>query len=229
MEIVDLTQEIYTGMPVYMGHPKTVVWDTHDHEETARLFDGGFSYATKGMLFCDHGPTHVDALNHLDPSPDAPSIDRMGLRQFHGPGVVLDVSDVGDFGWITGERLAAAAAASAVAVEADMVVLLHTGHHTRHVDSKGYVTDYPGLDDSGCAWLGAQQVRVFGVDTPSPDSPASRTYPAHMLCRATGITHYENLMNLDQLLGRQFTFHGFPLRVRGGTGSPVRALAFVNG
>lgn len=228
-EIVDLSQEIYTGMKVYAGHMKTVLWDTHVHDETAALFDGGFSYATKGLLMCDHGPTHVDAISHLDPSPGAPSIERMDLMQFQGPGVTLDVSSTGDHGWITGDTLEAAAAASDVRVEPDMVVLLHTGHHARHADAPTYVTAYPGLDDSGCEWLREQRVRVFGVDSPSPDSPASRTYPAHMLCRELGITHYENLANLDRLVGRPFTFHGFPLRLRGGTGSPVRAVAFLDG
>ncbi len=48
-----------------------------------------------------------------------------------------------------------------------------------------------------------------------------------MMCRAKHITHYENLANLDQVVGRRFTFAGFPLRIRGGTGSPVRAVAIV--
>jgi kynurenine formamidase len=48
-----------------------------------------------------------------------------------------------------------------------------------------------------------------------------------MVCREQGITHYENLANLDKLAGRRFTFVGFPLRIRGGTGSPVRAVAVV--
>ena len=46
-----------------------------------------------------------------------------------------------------------------------------------------------------------------------------------MMCRANGITHYENLANLEQVVGRRFLFIGLPLKVRGGTGSPVRAIA----
>ena len=70
-------------------------------------------------------------------------------------------------------------------------------------------------------------MKVFGVDSPSPDNPISRTYPVHMMCRARHITHYENLANLDQVVGRRFTFAGFPLHIRDGTGSPVRAVAIV--
>jgi kynurenine formamidase len=49
-----------------------------------------------------------------------------------------------------------------------------------------------------------------------------------MMCRARGITHFENLANLDQLIGKRFTFIGFPLRIRAGTGSPVRAVALLD-
>ena len=71
--MIDLSQEIYQGMQVYPGHLKTVIWEHHTHEETVKNFEGGFSYQSRGLLMSDHGPTHVDALSHLDPRPEAPS------------------------------------------------------------------------------------------------------------------------------------------------------------
>src|SRR5919205_873386 len=85
-QLVDLSQEIYDGMPVYAGHLETKVWH--------------------------HGPTHVDALSHLDPREDAPSIDQMPLETFCGGGTCLDVSDVAPREYITGERLDRALAES---------------------------------------------------------------------------------------------------------------------
>jgi kynurenine formamidase len=41
------------------------------------------------------------------------------------------------------------------------------------------------------------------------------------------MTHYENLCNLDKLVGKRFTFIALPLRIRKGTGSPVRAIAVL--
>src|SRR5436305_6596508 len=73
---IDLSQEIYQGMYVYPGHQKTVIWEHHSHEETAKNFEGGFSYQSRGLLMSDHGPTHVDALSHLDPRPEAPRLRR---------------------------------------------------------------------------------------------------------------------------------------------------------
>ena len=108
--IVDLSQEIYEGMPVYAGHLETKVWQHHRFEDTAPNFDSDFAYQSLGITFCDHGPTHVDALSHLDPRPDAPTIDRMDLAQFCGEGTCLDVSGVEPREYITAAHLERAAA-----------------------------------------------------------------------------------------------------------------------
>src|SRR5918996_483142 len=90
--IVDLSQEIYTGMMVYPGHLKTVLFDHASHAETAPRFDGGFSFQTKGFLMNDNGPTHVDSFSHLDPDPSAQTIDQMPLDLFTGDAVCVDVT-----------------------------------------------------------------------------------------------------------------------------------------
>jgi kynurenine formamidase len=226
-ELIDLSQEIFEGMRVYPGHLETRVWEHHSHDDTASKFEGGFSYASRGITLSDHGPTHVDALSHLDPSPGAPTIDAMPLQTFYGPGVCIDVSAAAPRTDITSEDLDAALAAGPGELEPDSVLLLHTGTFARAHGTDAYLSEYAGLDESASRWLVDHGVKVFGVDSPSPDNPASRTYPCHMMCRAEGITHYENLAQLQRLLGRRFTFAGFPLKIRGGTGSPVRAVAIV--
>ena len=55
-----------------------------------------------------------------------------------------------------------------------------------------------------------------------------KTYPCHTTCAERKITHVENLCNLDQLLGKRFTFIGLPLKIRKGTGSPIRAVAVLD-
>jgi kynurenine formamidase len=228
-ELVDLSQEIFQGMGVYPGHLKTVVWDHHRHDETAANFEGGFSYASKGLLLSDHGPTHVDALSHLDPRDGAPSIDEMPLDLFFGPAVCIDVSHRGAREDITAGDLDAGLARAGLELQAGDTLLLRTGAFERLWGTPEYTSEYPGLDAGASEWLVERGVKTFGVDSPSPDNPASRSYPCHMMCREHGITHYENLANLGRVLGRRFTFVGFPLRVRGGTGSPVRAVAIIEG
>jgi kynurenine formamidase len=229
MAIVDLSQEIYQGMPVYEGHLRTVVWQHEGHEETGRRFEGGFSFASRGMIICDHGPTHVDAISHLDPDPAAPTIDTMDLELFCGPGTCIDVSHAQPREYISADELAAAESAAGTEVRRGEVLLICTGTYARVGGTPEYTKDYPGLDDSAAEWLHDRGVKIFGVDSPSPDNPISPTYPVHMMCRREGITHYENLANLEQLVGRRFEFFGLPLRIRGGTGSPVRAVAKLEG
>jgi kynurenine formamidase len=224
--IIDLTQDIYQGMYIYPGHLKTVIWEHHSHGETRRNFEGGFSYQSRGLLLSDHGPTHVDALSHLDPDLAAPSIDQMPLDLFYGAGTCIDLSPKKPHSYIGADDLDAAAA------NADLrrgdVLLLYTGVFNRFYGTPAYLNQYPGLDEAGSAWLIERGIKIFGVDMPSPDNPISRTYPCHMMCRAHGMTHYENLANLDQVVGKRFVFAGFPLRIRGGTGSPVRAVAILD-
>ena len=227
MELIDLSQEIYQGMPVYPGHLKTVVWEHASHEETGRNFEGGFSFRSSGLLMSDHGPTHVDAIAHLDPREGAPAIDEMALDTFYGPATCVDVSHKQPHEYVSAQEMDAAVEAGGALLEPGMILLIRTAAAERLYGRPEYTNKYPGLDDSAAGWLRDRGVKAFGVDSPSPDNPISKTYPVHMMCRAEGMTHFENLANLDRVVGRVFTFIGFPLRIRAGTGSPVRAVAVV--
>ena len=226
--IVDLSQPIYKGMPIYPGHLPTVVFDYHTHEDTLGKFESDLSYATKGLLLSDHGPTHVDSISHFDPSEGAPTIDVMSLDLFWGEGTCIDISETPPREYCSAEGLDAALAASGAELRAGDVLLLDTGTFERHGGTADYLAEYPGLDDSAAEWIVEREVKVFGVDSPSPDSPASPTYPVHLMCRREHIPHYENLANLGRLVGKRFVFIGLPLKVVGGHGSPVRAAALLS-
>lgn len=224
---VDLSQEIYQGMYVFPGHLKTVIWEHHSHEETRKNFEGGFSYTSRGLLMSDHGPTHVDALLHLDPRPGAPSIEKMSLDLFYGDATCIDISHAEPRTYLSAADLDAAVEKSGAGLRKGDILLFYTGTYNRYGGTEQYLSQYPGVDESASEWIYEKGIKTFGVDAPSLDNPASRTYPCHMMCRARGITHYENLANLDQLVGKRFTFIGFPLKIREGTGSPVRAVALL--
>ena len=227
MRIVDLSQDIYEGMKVYPGHLKTVQFEHATHDETAPRFDSGFSFQTTGFLLNDNGPTHVDSFSHLDPDPGAETIEKMSLDLFYGPAVCLDVSGAPARTDITAEDLDAAVEKSAVDVERGDIVLFHTAAWNRYAGDKQYLSEFPGLGDSASEWIVERGVKTFGVDSPTPDNPASTSYPCHMMCRREHITHYENLARLDELLDRRFTFVGFPLKLVGAHGGPTRAVALV--
>jgi kynurenine formamidase len=228
MRIIDLSQDIYQDMMVYPGHSKTAFWQHATHEETAGRFQGGFSFQTLAFTMNDNGPTHVDSFSHLDPDENALSIDEMPLDLFFGPAVCLDVSDVPPRTDITAEHLRAANEASAVQLRRGDILLLHTADWNRNAGQRSYLSDFPGLGHSGAEWIASEGVKTFGVDSPTPDNPASPSYPCHMMCRRSGITHYENLAHLDQVLNQRFVFAGFPLKLRGAHGGPTRAVALLD-
>ncbi|APU68505.1 hypothetical protein [Christiangramia flava] len=77
--------------------------------------------------------------------------------------------------------------------------------------------------------MGNHGISAFGVETMSPGVPKISNKEVHHICGELGFTHYENMINLDKLVDRgRFRFCAFPLKIRGGTGSPVRAVAIFD-
>lgn len=226
-KLIDLSVDIYQGMNVYPGHLKTVIFQHVTHEETAPRFEGEFSFQTTGFMMNDNGPTHVDAFSHLDPAPDAQTIDQMDLDLFYGDAICIDVSHIGPAVDIEPADLDEAVARSGQELRRGDILLLYTATFNRYKDTPEYLSQFPGLGESGSQWIVDKGVKTFGVDTPTPDNPTSKSYPCHMMCRRNRMTHYENLCNLDQVVGKRFTFVGFPLKLRGSHGGPTRAVAIV--
>ena len=78
-------------------------------------------------------------------------------------------------------------------------------------------------------WREWARLPDFGVEAISPAPEGEPNYKAHLACAERGITHMECLWNLEAVAGiGKFTFAGFPLKIRGGTASPIRAVAIVN-
>src|SRR5260370_13245012 len=70
---------------------------------------------------------------------------------------------------------------------------------------------------------------MFGVEAMSPGRTGRNNFEVHHVCRDLGFTHMEGLVNLDQLVGKgRFRFIGFPLKIKGGSGSPIRAGALLD-
>ena len=108
------------------------------------------------------------------------------------------------------------------------IVLLATGHHKRYFPKDEVLTMNPEVSAEAVRWLYEHHSRMHGVEGPSTDILEKQTFPSHRACRDLKIAHYEWLVNLEELIGKgEFMFYGIPLRLKGGSGSPVRAFAVV--
>ncbi len=225
-EIIDLSQEIYTGMPVFPGLPDVEISVFASHEEWEGITDSDVvSPAVNRLVMGEHTGTHVDALNHMARQYRGQSIDTMPLSMFYTPGICLDLSHKGPRELIEVPDLELALSAASLDIRPGDTILLYTDHYRRAYDTPAW-PDGPGLSAAAARWLGGQKIAAFGVETMAPGVLHLSNREVHHICGEMGFTHYENLVNLHLLAGRgRFRFIGLPLKIRGGTGSPVRAVA----
>lgn len=229
-EIIDLSQEIYAGMPLFPGMPEVEITVHATHEQWEGLSGSDtISPAVNRLQLGEHTGTHVDALNHMAAEYRGRSIETMPLSMFYTGGICLDLSHKGPRELIEPADLQAALAAAGLAIRPGDTVLIYTDHYRRAFGSPEWY-DGPGISAAAARWLGEQGIAAFGVETMAPGVRHVSNKEVHHICGELGFTHYENLVNLHQLIGRgRFRFIGLPLKIRGGTGSPVRAVAVFEG
>jgi kynurenine formamidase len=230
LEIIDLSQEIYTGMPVFPGLPEVKISLHISHE----AWDGiavsdVVSPAVNRLELGEHTGTHVDAINHMARQYRGQSIDTMPLAMFYTEGICLDLSHKGLRELIEPADLARALSQAGLEIKQGDTVLLYTDHYRRAFGTDDWHHG-PGISVAAARWLGQQRIAAFGVETMAPGVLHVSNKEVHHICGELGFTHYENMINLHQLIGRgRFRFIGLPLKLRGGTGSPVRAVAIFEG
>jgi kynurenine formamidase len=226
LEIIDLSQEIFSGMPVFPGLPQVKISMHVSHEEWDGIPNSAVvSPAVNRLELGEHTGTRVDAINHMARRYRGQSIDTMPLTMFYTEGICLDLSHKGRQELIEPADLERALVAARLEVREGDTVLLYTDHYRRAFGTADW-HDGPGISAQAARWLGRQKIAAFGVETMAPGVRHVSNREVHHICGELGFTHYENLINLDQLIGRgRFRFIGLPLKIRGGTGSPVRAIA----
>src|SRR6185312_14108613 len=230
MKLIDLSREIYHKMPRLPNHPTITISAFTTHEEK-RVADGyKFSSAVTSLNMGDHSGTHVDAPIHFDEKPGAKSIDQIPLENFFTEAVCLDLSHKPLKSDISIADLEAAEKAAGATIKPKDTVLLHMDFFRRTHGTPGYLTDFPGLTRESATWLGNKGIGMFGVEAVSPGRPGRNNFEVHHVCRDLGFTHMEGLVNLDKLVGKgRFRFIGFPIKIKGGTAAPIRAVAWLDG
>jgi kynurenine formamidase len=228
--IIDLSLLVEDNMPAHKLFQRPVLTTHLSHESSLALGLGvpgdAMTFQTNFIATLDHVGTHVDAFRHTNPHGAA--IADMPLDLFIGRAVCFDLRHIGDLEDITAEHMQAAEDAAGVTVDGH-IVLLCTGFHNRTYPTLDSVWKNPGLTVAATRWLHARGSRMHGVEGPSTDKPSDNIFAQHRLCRDLGISHFEWLVNLESLIGKgEFQFFGAPLKIKGGSGSPVRAFAILN-
>ncbi|KAH9845094.1 Kynurenine formamidase [Teratosphaeria destructans] len=177
----------------------------------------------------DHAGTHVDAPKHFDPTPGALSIDQMPIEDFYTEAICLDLSFLELKQSANVKDMEMALEASGQEIEEGDTVLLYMGFNKRvPFDDPRWQHEFPGLGLAAVHWLADKGCKIFGVEAISPAPEGEPNFQAHNACGERGITHIEGLDNLDQMVGKgRFIFAGFPLKIRDGSGGPMRAVAML--
>jgi len=146
---------------------------------------------------------------------------------------VLDLTHKGPGDEITVDDLAGAVAKIGYTIKPLDIVLIRTDA-SQYRDEKRYLTDHPGMTREGTLWLLDQGVKLIGIDAIGFDPPVeymwkrNKLWEAHRVMREREYYHIENLINLDQIpVPFGFTVSALPIRLRGATAAPIRAVAIV--
>jgi kynurenine formamidase len=236
MAIVDLSQTISHMQPVanYHVNQRPAFWHRIDHDSSLGTFDHApdLSWQIRDLLIGEHVSTHVDALCHYTAGSDAWCMERMPLNWFISPAVCIDLSHVQSDAFIERSDIEAALDHAGLRLRSGDTFLYHQSYYSRN-PSPPYPDDWTGLSRDATLWLADQGVRNIGCETPSIDNSramandANPCFPAHRVCRDRQMINTENLADLAPVVGKRFLYIGLPLKLRGGTGCPVRAIALV--
>ena len=233
--IVDLT---------YAFDGETIYWPTAEGfrltQDARGIQEGGYYYEANSFSAAEHGGTHLDAPIHF--AENRWTADEIPLERLIGPAIVVEVAEqtagnpdylvsVADF-----ERWEEAHGTMPDGV----IVLLRTDYGSFWPDRERYMgtaergadavpkLHFPGLDPDAARWLVENRaIHAIGLDTPSIDYGQSSLFEAHQVLFEANIPVFENVARLDRLPPEGFTVVALPMKIKGGSGGPLRIVAIL--
>jgi len=223
---------------------RTIYWPTEEgfllERGTEGRTEAGYWYAAHRMRLAEHGGTHLDAPSHFHEG--GSTAERVPLDRLIARAVVVDVREA-----CAQDANYAVAVADLERFEAahgripdGAALLLLTGFGARWPDRARYLGTeergagavaklrFPGLAPAAARWLVAERrIAAVGIDTASIDPGRSKRFETHQILFAAEIPAFENLARLERLPATGATLIALPMKIAGGSGGPLRAVAIL--
>ena len=242
------SNELSNGHWVDLTHDfseDAIYWPTADEFKKTIVFrgktDAGFYYEAYNYCGAEHGGTHIDAPIHF--AAKRKTVDKIPIEQLIGKGIVIridsKVSNNRNY-QLTVEDILAWEKSYGV-IPDDSILLIDTGSSKHWPDKERYMgtskrgqegvaeLEFPGLHPTTAKFLvSKRKIKAIGLDTPSIDYGGSKLFQSHQILYAQNVPAFENVANLEQLPIQGFTVIALPMKIKNGSGAPLRIVAFVH-
>lgn len=236
-----------TGKFIDLTHSfseETIYWPTAEPFKFEIVFEGRTAndYFYSAYQFCaaEHGGTHLDAPVHF--SEGNQTADEIPVENLIGKAVVVDVSDkaLKDNDYLISVEDFTSWENTHGKLPDGCIILINTGYAQYWPDKEKYMgtaemgqqaiakLHFPGLDPAAAKWLVEnRKIKSIGLDTPSIDYGQSTLFETHRILCKENIPAFENVTNLNQLPVKDFYVFALPMKIKGGSGGPLRIVALI--
>jgi len=215
MKIIDLTLTVSDEIPTFPGSPQPsfIPWENVKED----------GYNLELLFLSTHTGTHMDAPYHF--LEKGAKIHEISLKKLVSEAVLIKSKKKG------GESITKTDIQKFEKKHGKIAsfssVIFYTGWQ-RNLQKKYYFTKNPGLSVSAAKYLASKKINLVGIDSPSIDLGTDSKFSVHQIFAKKGMLIVENLANLDKIKSSKFHLVVLPLKLKNATGSPVRAVAFVD-
>jgi kynurenine formamidase len=222
----------------------TIVWPTEQNfqliVQQAGEAPAGYYYASNRLEMAEHGGTHIDAPIHFNKT--GQTLDQVPIERLIGTGVRIDVTAqcAGDRDYLVTIKDFERWESAHGLIPNRSIVLLDTGFARYWPSRQQYLgtelrgpeavraLHFPGLHPDAAAWLVRErQIKAVGIDTASIDYGQSTKFETHVALLTQNVPVFENLSDLHDLPDRGFDVIALPMKIAGGTGGPLRIIAWL--
>jgi kynurenine formamidase len=233
-ELIDLTHPF---------NARSIYWPTattaFQHEQLAfGPSPGGWFYSAYALSTPEHGGTHLDAPIHFGEG--RLTAEAIPLSRLVAPAIVIDISAGAgaDRDYLLTPDDIAAFEREHGTIQEGTIALLRTGWSRHWGDRFAYLGDttpgdasrlhFPSFGaDAARILIEERRVAAVGADVASIDGGASADFMVHRIAAAANVPGFENLTNLDRLPPTGALIIALPMKIEGGSGGPLRAIAMV--